>query len=1092
MLATYYSHNQLDYPKEKCVHTLFEEIAALRQDDIAVTCGIESLTYKELDSYSNQLANYLAEIGVSNEKSVCLCMDHSIWLLVSIIAVLKTGGNYVPIDPSYPSERINYILNDTKASVVITLPENTQIIPDGNYTIIEIGKNWTGFLSGNDTLVGNIHTSGNTACIIYTSGSTGRPKGVLITHQNLVALAYAGSKEFGLSEKDCFLQVASTSFSAALEELYPALLSGSRIVYSCDRKSLSSIHELINIVQRNQITVFEVTTAHWHELNEEIVNNNLRLSDSLRLVIMGGERAIEKHYNNWKKQNIELIHVYGPTETTATATYFKCNNYTSRNTENLEWRLPIGKAIANLEVYVLDDNLDPVPQGTRGELYVGGDLVTNGYLNQAILTAEKFLPNPFSKKLGDRMYKTGDNVMVLPDGNLEFLDRKDKQVKIRGFRIELSEIEFTIEKHSSVKQALLLIHDKVNGDKQMIAFILPEERQMIMDIPEIREFVAKYLPSYMVPESFIVVEKFPLTNNGKIDHKAVLSLFTDYNYSFAQIQPRNKMEQTLLEIWKNYTGITQFGVTDSFYEIGGNSIIAGRITAAMRSSLGVNLLPSLIFQKVTIEALSEHLLNQPLSQVEEEFRVIAKVKKKVQLISKTLTDQLGLNIKGLASVSQNGIWIISKMNVPKHLYNEPWILKMRGSLNEKALERALQTIIQRHEILQGKLTTLDGQPLIILGNESYSFNKVIANEDKARELINSEVIQPFDLMEGGLIRTTLYQISKEQFFLLFNFHHIIFDGLSMNLLLKELSILYKAFSESQNNPLPSLEVQYTDYAFWQRHRLKGDELFNKQRFWKEQLQNLDEIISFPSDFSRPEILSYLGKNMVISLSESETNSILNICRRNEMTLFVYLLAAFKILICHETKKNDIVIGTPVNGRNYSAFEPLIGLFINMLPIRSEVNCDDSILQLMNNIKLECLKAFNNQDITFDQIVEAVNPGRSRNLHPIFQILFELEEDPLQGIEDSTELSFIGIEDIPTNTAKYDVAVVNKLYGERLEISLTYSSDLFSEKTMRRILNSYYLIILCISEIGSEKLAEFTVNEVMKKSLKSEVDTDVGY
>ena len=565
------------YPLDKCVHELFEQRVIEEPNATVVVYDDRQISRGELNERANQLAHHLRKIGVGPEALVGIYAQQSVEMLVGILAILKAGGAYVPMDPDYPKQRILFMLNDSNVAAILTQEDLIHELPKHDAPRILLDSNRVAISAGEEVDPVSRTTSESAACVIYTSGSTGKPKGVVITHRGLVNLAFAAATEFDLQSDDRFLQLASFSFSAALEELFPALLSGSSIIMPRDRKALASVTALLLLIDQQKVTKFEITTAHWHELVQELSSLGRQLPASLRMLVMGGERASMEKFAEWQRYGVPLIHVYGLTETAVTSTVFKSPLDFAEGHGYSE--LPIGRPIANTQIHLLDEGFEPVPVGVPGELYIGGDGLARGYLNRPELTAERFLPNPFSAEPGARLYRTGDLARYLPDGNIEFLGRIDHQVKIRGFRIELGEVEAALEGHPAVAQAVVVAREDEPGDKRLVAYVVPAQEQW-PTVADLRAFARERLPDYMVPTTVILIEALPLTPHGKLDRRGLpVPPHVRLEKQDAYTAPRDAIELLLTDLWEEFLNLYPIGVLDNFFDMGGHSLLAIQLIA---------------------------------------------------------------------------------------------------------------------------------------------------------------------------------------------------------------------------------------------------------------------------------------------------------------------------------------------------------------------------------------------------------------------------------------------------------------------------------------------------------------------------------
>ncbi|GAA6615349.1 amino acid adenylation domain-containing protein [Scytonema sp. NUACC26] len=602
-----WNDTQSDYPQDKCIHQLFEKQVELTPNAVALVYQNEQLSYRELNTRANQLAHYLQSLGVGPEVLVGICVERSLEMIVGLLGILKAGGAYVPLDPTYPQERLEFMLHDSQIKVLLTLQGLVVQLPH-KMQIVHLDADWEAIEqnSTENPIVGA--TPKNLAYVIYTSGSTGKPKGVMIPHQSLVNFTQSATVEYRLNQHDRILQFASISFDAAAEEIYPCLTCGGTLVLRT-QEMLSSVLQFLQQCKDLELTVLDLPTAYWHQICSDLASADLALPDSLRLVIIGGERALPQAVKIWQERVgtiPELINTYGPTEATVVTTLCKLSG---KSTELDEQEVPIGRPIGNAKVYVLDRNLQPVPIGVPGELHIGGTSLAWGYLNRPDLTAEKFIGNPFSDQLGTRLYKTGDLARYLPDGNIEFIGRIDHQVKIRGFRIELLEIEAVLAQHPSVKQVLAIAREDVPGDKRLVAYIVHHQEQ-VPKVSELRSLLKAKLPDYMVPSAFVMLEAMPLTPNGKVNRQALPApdtLRPDLEATF--VAPRTSTEEVMAQIWTQVLRLERVGVNDNFYDLGGHSLTTTQLLFRVQNTFTVVLPLHALLETPTVAGMAQAIDN---------------------------------------------------------------------------------------------------------------------------------------------------------------------------------------------------------------------------------------------------------------------------------------------------------------------------------------------------------------------------------------------------------------------------------------------------------------------------------------------------
>jgi len=1036
----------VDYPKDVCIHQLFEAQVEQTPNAVAVVFEDEQLTYGELNSRANQLAHHLRSLNVGPDSLVGICVERSLEMVVGLLGILKAGGAYVPLDPVYPKERLAFMLQDAQVSVLLTQEPLVAELPDHGARVICLDTDWGTIAQESAATPVSLVGSQNLAYALYTSGSTGRPKGVLIIHQALVNYALAVMKDFGLQSSDRILLLASISFDVFLEELLPTWLSGATVVLRGER-SLVSGADLQQLIEKHRLTAFELTTAHWHEWVYELSLSKQRPPNSLRFVIMGGEKVLPERFATWQKFGIPLIHVYGLTETTITSTIYK----PPLRVEDQEvWsKLPIGRPVANTQIYLLDTNLQPVPIGVPGELHIGGAGLARGYLNRPELTEEKFIPNPFSDEPGARLYKTGDKARYLPDGNIEFLGRIDHQVKLRGFRIELGEIEATLTQHPQVRQTLVMDREDVLGDKRLVAYVVSGQEQP-PSVSEVRHFLKQKLPDYMVPAAFVLLDVLPLTPNGKIDRRALPAPDTTRPFEEgAYVAPQSPVEEMVAGIWADVLAVKEVSIHDNFFDLGGHSLLVTQLISRLRDTFNVEFPLRGLFESPTVASLSERL--EALRRTEQ------------GLVAPPL---LPVEREGelLLSFAQARLWFLEQLEPGSYAYNMPAAVRLTGSLNVAALKQSLQEIVQRHEALRTTFRMVSGEPLQLIAPVKALTLPLVdlcqlpeaQQEAQVERLATSEAQQPFDLAIGPLLRAKLLHLGEAEHVLLLTMHHIVSDGWSIGVLIRELAALYEAFSSGKPSPLPQLPIQYADFAHWQRQWLQGEVLAAQLSYWQQQLAGAQTVLELPTDRRRPAVQTYGGATQFLALPAPLSQKLKSLSQRSGVTLFMTLLAAFQTLLYRYTGQEDICIGSPIANRNRSETEDLIGFFVNTLVLRTDMSENPSFQELLGRVREVALGAYAHQDLPFEQLVEALQPERNLSHQPLFQVMFALENAPMSALElPSLTLSSLNID---SSTAKFDLTLSMEDTEQGLVGSLEYNTDLFDVATISRMLEHFQTLL----------------------------------
>ena len=1038
-LLVEWNDTQKDYPRDKCVHELFAAQVEKSPEAVAVVYEEEQLTYRDLNSRANQLAHYLRKLGVGPGVLVGICVERSLEIIVGMLGILKAGGAYVPLDPNYPQERLAFMLADTQAPVVLVQQGLVTSLPQHGTTFVCLDRDWETISQERIENLSSQTTAANLAYVIYTSGSTGQPKGVEVPHRGIVRLV-CGTDYAQFDSTQVFLQLAPISFDAATFELWGALLHGARCVLFPGR--LPSPTELGAVLHRHQVSTLWLTAS----LFNSVIDYAPEALTSVRQLLTGGEALSVAHVRRALTllPATQLINGYGPTESTT----FACTYTIPRHIEDTATSIPIGRPIANTEVYVLDSGLSPVPIGVTGELYLSGDGLARGYLDRPELTAERFIPNPFSSGHGAQLYKTGDLVRYLPDGNLEFLGRLDDQVKIRGFRIELGEIEAVLAQHPAVREAVVLAREDSPGDQRLVAYLV--SRGLAVSVSEICKFLSTKLPEYMLPSTVVYLEVLPLTPNGKIDRKALPRPDqTRPDLDEQYLAASTPTEASLAEIWAEVLKVERVGVHDNFFALGGHSLKATQVVARVRRELQVELPLRELFANPTIAGLATRIED---SRPHEQGALTR------PLVSVSRKENLPL------SFAQQRLWFLHQMDPQSAAYNLPEAMRIRGLLDLPALERSLNEIIRRHEALRTTFSLRAGEPVQLIAPLLTLTLPVVdltdraegAREAEAQQLVSEEARRPFDLSRGPLFRALVIRLSAHDHILLLTFHHIVADGWSLGVFYRELSALYHAFIHDEPSPLTELPIQYADYAVWQREWLKGKVLESQLAYWKRQLAGAPPLLQLPWDYPRPAVQSYQGAREVMELSPVLTESLHALSRHEGTTLFMTLLAAFQTLLARYAGQEDIVVGAPITGRTRQEVEGLVGFFVNTLVLRTDLSGTPTFRELLGRVRAVTLAAYEHQELPFEKLVEELQPERSLSSSPLFQVLFNMVnvETATPALAGATTEPFVSAQP----EAKFDLTVYVREDNQCLSFEIIYNTALFRQSSMVCLLQQYYHLL----------------------------------
>jgi amino acid adenylation domain-containing protein len=1065
-----WNKTQTAYPQHLCIHQLFEAQVEKTPDAVAVVFENEYLTYKGLNQRANQLAHYLQKLEVKPEVLVGICLERSLDMIVGILGILKAGCAYLPLDPAYPQERLAFMVQDAKVSVLLTQTKLLQSLPVLPTQLIELDRDWQHIatLPSSNPVNTQLHPD-HLAYIIYTSGSTGQSKGVMIKHSSLVNAYFAWETIYQLrTNATSHLQMASFSFDVFSGDLIRALCSGGKLVL-CPRDLLLSPEKLYALMQKEKVDCAEFVPAVLRNLIQYLEHSQQRL-DFMRLLICGSDSwsgAEYRHFLQFFSPQTRLINSYGLTEATIDSSYFE----TTAKDLTIAQVVPIGRPFPNTQFYILDKYLQPVPIGVAGELYIGGCNLARGYRYRPELTAEKFIPNPFSHNSSERLYKTGDLVRYLPDGNIEFLQRIDNQVKIRGFRIEIGEIEAAIHQFTEIRETVVIVREDIAGDKRLVAYVVPQSTEI--SVIELRNLLKSKLPSYMIPSAFVVLDKFPLTPNGKIDRSGLPApdqIQQSEGNSSSSFTP---VQEMLAGIWSEILGIKQVGIHDNFFELGGHSLLATRVISQIRKACKVDLPLRCLFESPTVAELGK--------EIEKSINADLKVKlPKIDQISR-----LG-NIP--LSYAQQRLWYLNQLEPNNTAYNICNAVRIIGSLDISALEKSLNETIHRHEILRTNFILEQGQPIQVIA-PSLNLELPIIDQTQlldverkqtVQKLLTQEAEKPFKLDTDPLLRVTLLRLSATEYVLLFTMHHIISDGWSMGVLIKELVDLYEVFSLGQPSPLPEIAIQYADFAIWQQQWLQEEVLEKLLTYWKQQLQNLPTL-KLATDYPRPITPTYQGAAQPFTCSSTLSQQIKILSNQQGVTLFMTLQAAFATLMHYYSEQDDIVIGTDVANRNQGETEGLIGFFVNQLVLRTKFDGNPSFSELLERVRSVTLDAYAHQDLPFDKLVEAINPERNLQTTPLFQVKLILQNTPTTALNISG-LTFQSLE-MEIKTATFDLLFDIRDTEQGLMGLLKYSTDLFAAKTIARMLKHFETILSQIVNQPNVKINE--IKEILAQADKQE-------
>ncbi len=1034
------------FAEDACIHALFEAQVRRTPDAPAVRFADRELSYDALNSRANRLAHYLRTLGVGPEVRVGICLERSPDMVVGMLGVLKAGAAYVPLDPAYPPQRLAFMLQDAHASVLLTQQALRDELPDGGAQIVCIDTLQETVARYSPENPQAIAAPSNLAYVIYTSGSTGKPKGVAIEHASVVAFVDWSMRIFSPDDLSGVLASTSISFDISVFELFVPLGCGGEVILVNNVLDLLALvdDETISLVNTVPSAIAEVVSARALPLSVRVVN------------LAGEPLAHALARQILEPRDIRLFNLYGPSEDTVYSTFAPIER--SNNSAPT-----IGRPIANTQIYILDRNFQPCPIGIPGDLYIGGRGLARGYINQPALTAEKFICNPFSSRAGARLYRTGDAARYLPDGNIEFLGRSDRQVKLRGFRIELGEIETALEQHPTVREAAVLVREDRPAEKRLTAYVVLQPG-LSLDTSALRQALALLLPKYMVPALFVVMETFPLTPSGKRDYRAFPA--PDHEASQTQyVAARTPLERQLAALWADVLGRSSVGINDNFFELGGHSLLVTQLVSRIRDRLGVDLPLRSVFDAPTIIGLAELIGDRQVERAPQAAPI------------RTVDGG-----RHPLSFAQERLWFLDQLEPGSPVYVLFVTTRWRGPLNVAALERSLNEIVRRHEALRTSFEAVDGRPSQVVGPFRPVPLPLVDLSGAAEESREAEVgrltaqtaLEPFNLATGPLLRFVLVRLAAADHLLLLTMHHIVGDGWSIGVLLRELNVIYEAYSSGRPLPLPELPIQYADFARWQRQYLAGDVLEQHLSYWRKQLEGAPAVLELPADRPRPAVQTFRGAWASFVVERGVVDKLIQLGRREGATLFMVLLAAFKTLLHRYTGQEDLVVGTPIANRNRVDIEGLIGFFVNTLVLRTRIGGDPSFRELLAEVRDVTLGAYAHQDLPFEKLVEELQPERSLSHNPLFQIMFISQNAPTMpampsdGADEERPEDRVQLPD--TGTAKFDLTVSMAETATGLSGTFEYNTDLFDRQTVARMMEHFRTLLGGIAEAPGQRLS----------------------
>jgi len=1038
---------------------LFENQVKQHAEKTAVKYSNSSLSYSELNNKANCLARYITKrLEKPNANlMIPICIDQSIDRLVGILGILKSGNAYVPIDPTYPDKRIKFILEDIQTEVVLTeekyiqkLDVLTKNVPS-QFICIDANENDIAAEECSD--LESFSTADSLAYVMYTSGSTGTPKGVMIPQRGITRLVI-DTVYFKVEAGDVFSQIGNIAFDATTFEIWGALLNGASIVLF-DKAEVLDLNTLANKLVDEQITHTFLTTALFNQLVQQ------RMEDlfNLKYLLFGGEQYHPEIISRIsalisKDTRMTLLHVYGPTENTTFSTTFEINKAFGLNET-----LPIGKAITYSSCFVLDSNMKQVLTGEIGEMYVGGDGLALGYLNRPELTDEMFIDHRFSGGEKVKIYRTGDLVSLLPDGNFEFVDRIYGQVKIRGHRIELGEVEFSIRKHPEVLDTVVLMKQN-DLAKSLVGFIVLEEKHSSPSVIELRDFLSKELPQYMIPTHFHFVDSIPLNHNGKIDKNKLLELGNKQLLSAPDFtKPESSTEKTIAHIYASVLKeeLNRIGRHYDFFELGGDSLRAAQVLLEINTLFHINL------------SIEDFLKNTQISKVAQKVDHSSKAEVS-PIITKGETKHIPL------SFSQEQIWLHEQLTQEVPIYNETLSFTIKEPVDHRVMKNSLNEIVKRHEVLRSRVTVTNGVPYqnilpfeeVSLPYYDLSSESEATKDAQINQIVTEQAKKKFDLENEPPIRWMLFQLEEEYYKLFVVLHHISFDGVAMYQVFKpELESLYQTFLAGKKSQLPKLPFQYSDYIQWQNQQENKNLRLEQLEYWKRKLANLP-LLEMPTDFPRTSNTQHQGARYCFSISKDTSIAIKKFSRNEGTTPFTTLLSTFYMLLHFYTQQEDLAVGTVVAGRNYPGLNNLIGDFLNTVILRTQVTGDTNFTQLIQQVRETMLEAFAHQDCPLQKVNKAINSGYRNTQGSPFQVAFVLEP-ALADSEKGWDMSQF---DVHNGTSKFDLTFELDERHDGYFGRVEYSTELYKEERIKLMVEQYQTLLEKATANPDQQIQQF--------------------
>jgi amino acid adenylation domain-containing protein len=983
------------------------------------------LTYAQAEAAANRLANHLRAGGVGPETRVAVCLERSAELAVAILAILKAGAAYVPLDPAHPFGRRAYVMENSGAALFITRTTVLSGPPAHSVYTVWLDRDAAAIASASADRPAPAAGPGNLAYVIYTSGSTGRAKGVGVEHGQICNYVRGMEERLELPAGAAYGMVSTPAADLGHTVLFAALATGG-CLHLVSAARAADPDGLAAYFRANPVDVLKVVPSHLSAL--------LTAADGAavlprRTLVLGGEASRRAWVDDLRARapGCAVVNHYGPTEATVGALTHRVHEGDAEGT------VPLGLPVANTRAYVLDGGMRPLPSGIPGELFIGGAGVARGYLGRPGMTAERFLPDPFSIDPGARMYATGDRVRRLEEGELEFLGRTDFQVKIRGYRVEPGEVEDALRAHPAVRDAVVIPRGE-GAETRLVAYVTAAAGAAL-SVDALREHARARLPEAMVPSAWVVLDALPLTSNGKVDRRALPAPAAEVPASAGYVAPRTPREEVLAGIWAEVLGLPRVGVRDGFFDLGGHSLLAMRVASRVQRALGVRMTPRLLFDAPTVARLAARLQGERVAEAEA-----------APIVRVPRDGPLPL------SFAQERLWFLHRLEPESAAYNVPAIVRLHGSLDRGVLSRALDEIVRRHEALRTTFAadgdeaaqTIHPPAPVPLPLEDLSALPAEMRDSALARRAGDEARRPFDLGAGPLLRAVLVRMAPDDHALLLCMHHVASDGWSVGVFFGELAALYGAFAAGDPSPLPEPAVQYADYAAWQRALLAGAALKGMAARWAERLRGAPALLELPTDRPRPAVQRNRGARHPFRWTPALTAAVRAAARAEDCTPFMVVLAGFAMVLGRWARTEDVVVGTPVAGRTRPEVEGLLGFFVNTLALRTDLSGAPDFRTLLRRVREASLAAFEDGELPFEKLVEALGTPRHRAHHPVFQVMLAFQNAPDAGVE----LPGLRMrrDEGESGTAKFDLSLTLFDRADALDGYVEYDTDLFDAAT----------------------------------------------